>query len=157
MRTTKTIEPAVVKFWRIKAVIQSIIVVIVVFIILNVIEFFTDASIPEWITIPIYALTVLDCLYDITLAPSLKQKFWQYGFSDDRILLKKGIWFRKQITIPILRIQNVETKIGPIAKTMNLASLEITTAATDYTFPEMNIEEAEQLQKQIQKQIEQTV
>lgn len=155
--TIKKVSPRVIKLWRIKAVIHSAVFILMVFLAIIIFQFFSGNSLPQWLTILIGVELLLQSIFIIFIRPNLKGKHWRYSFEDDRIMLKTGIWFRDQVTIPMIRIQNIESNVGPIAKKLDLTSLSITTASDTHTLPELNTQESLKLQKWIQTIIHQTI
>lgn len=155
--TIKKISPSVIKLWRIKAVIHSAVFILIVLLALLIFQFFSGNSLPQWLTILISIELLLQSVFMIFIRPSLKGKHWRYSFEDDRIMLKTGIWFRDQVTIPMIRIQNIESNVGPIAKKLDLTSLSVTTASDTHKLPELNTQEALELQKWVQTIIHQTI
>lgn len=155
--TIKKVSPSVIKLWRIRAVIHSAIFILIVLIAIIIFQFFSGNSLPQWLTILVSIELLLQSVFMIFISPTLKGKHWRYSFEDDRIMLKTGIWFRDQVTIPMIRIQNIESNVGPIAKKLDLTSLSVTTASDTHKLPELNTQEALELQKWVQTIIHQTI
>ena len=44
------------------------------------------------------------------------------------VIIKKGVWFRKELTIPLDKIQDISIHEGPLLKALGLLSLRIETA-----------------------------
>ncbi|TLQ09027.1 hypothetical protein FEZ48_02435 [Marinilactibacillus psychrotolerans] len=151
------VDDKVIKFWQVKALIDSVITILVFSVILGAVYFFTDTTIPIWIFIIALIILLISSLFSIFLFPILKGKYFGYSFYEDRIIIKKGVWFRKQETIPMIRIQNIESNIGPIAKKFNLTSLRVTTASKSHKLPELNTHEALELQNWVQQIIQKTI
>lgn len=153
----RKVDSKVIKLWRIKAVLQVVTSSIVVLAALGSLHFFAELTIPRWMIIVALSLIFISSIFFIFLLPDLKGKYWRYSFDNDRIMLKTGVWFRNKVTIPMIRIQNIESNVGPIAKKFNLTSLRITTASTTHKLPEINSQEALKLQKWIQQIIQKTI
>lgn len=48
--------------------------------------------------------------------------------TDRSVIVKKGVWFRKELTIPLDKIQDISIHEGPLLKAFGLLSLRIETA-----------------------------
>lgn len=73
-------------------------------------------------------LTVLVPLIEMALI-NYHWNYWTYYIDDRQVELHHGFFFRKQIIIPIARIQNVTLKQGPILRLKDLQKVIIETAA----------------------------
>ncbi len=58
----------------------------------------------------------------------LAYRFWLYDITEECIKIEKGIVWKKYISIPYERIQNVDINRGVIARIMGFSSIEIETA-----------------------------
>lgn len=89
-----------------------------------------------WITAYIVWLVVL---------PPIRYARWRYEMSDDYLDIAKGIVWRKRYTIPFIRVQNTDTRQGPILRAFGLASVTVSTAAKEHEIPGLDFEVAERL------------
>jgi membrane protein YdbS with pleckstrin-like domain len=74
----------------------------------------------------------------------------QYAVREQDLCLQKGLVFRQLACQPILRVQHVETKRGPLTRLAGLASLHVFSAGGEYhTFeiPGLPVARAEQLRQ----------
>jgi membrane protein YdbS with pleckstrin-like domain len=81
----------------------------------------------------------------ITVIPALRWKRWRYEVRENEIELKRGIFVIKRTLVPMIRVQHVDTRQGPILKKYRLATVTISTAATVHEIPALDVEEAEEL------------
>ena len=65
--------------------------------------------------------------------------------------IQSGIFVIKRTLIPMNRVQHVETKQGPLLRKYELASVEISTAATMHVIPALDLTEADELRHYISK------
>lgn len=68
---------------------------------------------------------------------------WHYELRPDFLELKYGIIWRKHIVVPFIRVQNTDTKQGPILRAFGLASVTVSTAAGSMEIPGLLTEEAD--------------
>lgn len=154
MGPKNTIDPQVLKLWRIKGCFNSLPLVVIALVYNFFIQIMPNTSLPEsgvYITIGSALIGGYVLIYVI---PTLTYHSWRVDYNKDEIDFISGILIKKRITIPIIRIQNVESSIGPLAKKMNMMSLTISTAATSHKLPELPQEEALEVQKRIRRLIQ---
>lgn len=100
---------------------------------------------PFWI-IPIFLIAAAVYTYMFSyLIPKLKWNRWRYEVRESEIELLQGVMITTRTLIPMIRVQHVDTKQGPILKKYNLATVAISTAATVHEIPALDVEEAEEL------------
>lgn len=86
-------------------------------------------------------------LYIIFLAvlPPIRFARWRYEVSPDYLDIAKGIIWRKRYTIPFIRVQNTDTRQGPILRAFHLASVTVSTAADEHEIPGLDAQTADAL------------
>ena len=70
---------------------------------------------------------------------------WRYELSSDYLDIAKGIVWRKRFVIPFIRVQNTDTRQGPILRAFGLSSVTVATAAGEHEIPGLGADVAEQL------------
>ncbi|SIN98283.1 MULTISPECIES: PH domain-containing protein [Carnobacterium] len=147
------IDPQVLKLWRIRGCFNSLPLVGVALVYNFFIQVMPNTGLPDvgiYITI---GLALIGGYVFIYLLPTLTYQSWRVDYNKDEIDFISGILITKRVTIPIIRVQNVESSIGPLAKKMGMMSLTISTAATSHKLPELPEEEALEVQKKIRRLI----
>ncbi|MBP5313453.1 MAG: PH domain-containing protein [Eggerthellaceae bacterium] len=91
------------------------------------------------------ALAVLSLIVAAFVLPSIRYIRWSYQVGNDFIEIKRGIWWRKHYMIPFIRVQNTDTKQGPLLRAFGLSDVTISTAAGEHTIPGLLNSEAEEL------------
>jgi len=93
--------------------------------------------IPVLIFAPIYTNIILFFAMDVPiLVIVLFTLYWipkyyksvSYTLTNNEVIWKKGVWFKKTGMVPYNRITNVEIDQGPISRKLNLGALHIHTA-----------------------------
>jgi len=84
-------------------------------------------------------------LVNLIVYPIIEYIQWTYLVDDDRIEIKKGIFWRSHTVIPISRIQHVSSKSGPLQNIFKLATVEIHTAGGVHKIEEINKDTAVQI------------
>ena len=90
------------------------------------------------------AAAVLLVLF-LGVLPSIRYARWRYRVSDDYLEIRKGIVWRKHYVIPFIRVQNTDTRQGPIMRAFGLASVTVATAAGEHEIPGLRVNDAEVL------------
>ncbi|MDR0783418.1 MAG: PH domain-containing protein [Propionibacteriaceae bacterium] len=109
----------------------------------------TAATVLMAITFGLLGLTGLALIVFVVVIPKIRWIQWRFDVLDEEIDIHRGIFWRKRLIIPLIRVQNVETRQGPILRANRLASLTVATAAGEHTIPGLGIEEADALRDQV--------
>lgn len=141
-----TIALEVIKAWKIIAAIYvSILWILTISII--VLYFIFDLS--YWLIIISIVISGLSTYLFVTLLPKLRWRRWRYEIFDQEIYIQRGILIMSRTLVPMIRVQHVDTKQGPILKRFKLASITISTAATTHEIPALLEHDASELRDRI--------
>ena len=91
------------------------------------------------------ALYVVGMVVWLVVLPPIRFMRWRYELSDDYLDIARGIVWRKRFVIPFIRVQNTDTRQGPILRAFGLASVTVATAAGEHEIPGLDSQTAEQL------------
>ena len=84
--------------------------------------------------------------------PSFEYAYFRFELRENDLLLQQGVLFRKWSSIPLHRIQHVDTHQGPLERIVGLVTLQLYTAAGtthDGSIPGLIPKRAMALQEQI--------
>ncbi len=87
-----------------------------------------------------YILLMVLCL---GILPPIRYARWRYELSDDFLDISRGIFWRKRFVIPFIRVQNTDTRQGPILRAFGLSSVTVSTAAGSHEIPGLDAQQAE--------------
>ena len=93
--------------------------------------------------------TAFFTLFAAVIIPRLRMYYWRYEIHDQEIDIQHGIIIIKRTLIPMIRIQHVDTEHGPVMRYFGLATLRISTAASDHRIPALSQEKAAELRGEI--------
>ncbi|CAK7026907.1 MAG: hypothetical protein PEGG_01115 [Paraeggerthella hongkongensis] len=139
------LNPKIKSVWRINDAVWLTVVFLCCFVPFAIAAV-TDAS--PWIFVvlaaiaAVYAASLILCLI---VLPPIRFMRWRYELSDDYLDIAKGIVWRKRYIIPFIRVQNTDTRQGPILRAFGLASVTVATAAGEHEIPGLDADTAEQL------------
>src|SRR5690625_1780876 len=137
-----------IKVWRISAAFTLFIIwVIIIGAYCTLAYFFFDIQF-LYIGISILIFAILTYFF-IYLIPKLRYRRWRYEIFEQEIYIQRGILIMKRTIIPMIRVQHVDTKQGPILKQYRLATVTISTAATVHEIPALTDKDASDLRDRI--------
>ncbi|KFM99190.1 hypothetical protein D0U04_14715 [Bacillus clarus] len=140
------IHPDMVKVWKIRALIDTGISVIVV---LAYLFFMIKFNWWAWLFYVLVGLTVVYTPFDYSVFPKLRQRYSSYQLNDEELEIQHGMFVVKRVLVPMIRVQHVTIEQGPIMRKHGLAELQISTAATSHRIPGLTMREAERLKTRI--------
>lgn len=140
------IAPDAIKAWRITAAIYIFflwLLIIAGFVVSYIFEF-------TYLYAIIGAVIGIIAIYlFVYLIPKLRYRRWRYEIFEQEIYIQHGILIVTRTIIPMIRVQHVDTKQGPILKKYQLATVSISTAATTHEIPALVDEDASSLRDRI--------
>ena len=137
------LDPRVKAVWRINDAIW--ITVIGLCVGLCVTPLMLIPEVGAWPLIVVVACMVVAYIVWLIVLPPIRYMRWRYEVSEDYLDIAKGIIWRKRYTIPFIRVQNTDTRQGPILRAFGLASVTVSTAAKEHVIPGLQFDAAEQL------------
>lgn len=102
-----------------------------------------------WYVIIAVLISGLSTYLFVFLFPKVRWRRWRYEVFDQEIYIQHGILIVSRTLVPMIRVQHVDTKQGPILRKFQLASVTISTAATTHEIPALLEEDASELRDRI--------
>lgn len=139
------LDPKVKTVWRINDAIWLTVAFLCCFVPFVIAAAVEPAS---WVLIVLAAIVVVYvvCLVVwLVVLPPIRFMRWRYELSSDYLDIARGIVWRKRFIIPFIRVQNTDTRQGPILRAFGLASVTVATAAGEHEIPGLGSDVAEQL------------
>ncbi|ANS46630.1 membrane protein [Bacillus thuringiensis] len=140
------IHPDMVKVWKVRAVIEEGIGILVILAYLFLMIKFDWWA---WILYVMIGLTVVFAPFSYFLFPKLRQRYYSYQLNEEELEIQHGLFVVKRVLVPMIRVQHVTIEQGPIMRKYGLAELQISTAATSHSIPGLTMYEAEMLKTKI--------
>jgi membrane protein YdbS with pleckstrin-like domain len=88
----------------------------------------------------------------LTAAEQIRYVRWRYEVGVNELDIAYGIIWRRRIIVPFVRVQDTDTRQGPILRMCGLASVTVSTAAGSHVIPGLPFEEADALRDRIAEQ-----
>ena len=138
------LEPRVLRLWRIRAGLVAGPLVVVVAVVIAL-----AAGIPAGAaTLLVLAVVVGGAIWWWT---GLVWGAWRFEVGAAALELRHGVLVRRESTIPLHRVQHIDTEAGPLERRLGLTTLVLRTASasSDSAVPGIDAAEAEQLRDRI--------
>ncbi|MBD8069677.1 PH domain-containing protein [Bacillus sp. PS06] len=138
----KQISKRALPAWRISATISSAVgwlIVIGAFIMNRMFDW------PFWLFLLLLSASIIETIVSVFIIPNVRWKRWRYEVFEHEVEIQQGVFVVKRTIIPMMRVQHVDTKQGPILRAYDLASVTISTAATVHEIPALDLDEADEL------------
>lgn len=143
----KSLPQSVKKMWLLINLIGVAIVLIIGLAINLFLEF--DWQNPIFIGVNgVVGILLLISFLDMLLIP-YNYRFYKYVLNGDAISVYRGFFLRKSETIPLNRIQNVDTRQGPLLRLFHLQNIVIVTAANAFKIEGVSEDVAQYLRTQL--------
>lgn len=142
---SQQLSPKVKNVWRINDAVWITVVFLCVFVPFAAVQ---AASPNEWCPV---VLAVLAVVYAASLAvflavlPPIRYVRWRYEVTPEYLDIARGIVWRKRFVVPFVRVQNTDTRQGPVLRAFGLSSVTVATAAGEHEIPGLETSVAEEL------------
>ena len=90
-------------------------------------------------------MTIALVVLFVVLLPKIRYARWRWGVTDEFLEIAKGIIWRRRTVIPFIRVQNTDTRQGPLMRAFGLADVTVSTAAGEHVIPGLAAADAEAL------------
>jgi hypothetical protein len=145
------LHPSAVHLWRLQRGVRLVVVVLPMSIAIGV----GLATVLPGAAAALIAGVIL--LLQAVLAlvwPALEYEAFRYAVRADDLLVQSGVIFKRWSSIPLSRIQHVDTRQGPIERMLGLSRLLVFTAAgmsADGSIPGLATETAETMRDELSR------
>ncbi len=142
---SQKLNPRIKMVWRLSDTISTVGIFLGCFLpfyIVWCIEPYSWFDVLALIEIVLFAAALVLVLF---VLPPIRFMRWRYELSEDYLDIAKGIIWRERYIIPFIRVQNTDTRQGPILRALGLSSVTVSTAAGAHEIPGLASQEAEEL------------
>ena len=148
---TKTLNPKIKNVWRISALVIVALCWLCSGLPLLIASVFDE---PTCLVLggALTAIAVLCAVVFCAVLPNIRYIRWRYEVGEHELDITRGIFWRKRFVIPFIRVQNTDTKQGPIMRAFGLAQVTVATAAGEHQIPGLTVQEADALRDVIATQ-----
>ncbi|MBM6816645.1 PH domain-containing protein [Olsenella uli] len=89
------------------------------------------------------------CVGDMLVSPRVEYATWRYDVTPTDVDLYSGVFTKKRTLVPLVRVQHVQTKQGPILRAHGLASVTVSTAGESFEIPGPAEDDANRLRDRV--------
>lgn len=139
------LDPKIKNVWRINDALWLTLVFLFCFVPFVIVAAVEPQGWVRVTLVVILALYVVAMIVWLIILPPIRYMRWRYELSSDYLDIARGIIWRKRFIIPFIRVQNTDTRQGPILRAFGLASVTVATAAGEHEIPGLVSNVAEQL------------
>lgn len=142
---TNQLDPKIKNVWRINDAIWLTVVFLCCFIPFAIAAVVEPAA---WTAVVLAAIAIayiVGLVVWLVVLPPIRYVRWRYEVSPEYLDIARGIVWRKRFVIPFIRVQNTDTRQGPILRAFGLSSVTVSTAAGEHEIPGLGVEEADRL------------
>ena len=75
------------------------------------------------------------CVLDLLISPRIEYATWRYDVTPTDVDLYHGVFVKKRVLVPLVRVQHVQSKQGPILRAHGLATVTVSTAGESFEIP----------------------
>lgn len=132
----KGLEKKVACYWM----IARIILFVVLFVPYLLGAIFIPKDFLTFYMVPTTIIIVITALYAF-LFPVLEQRVYKFLIDEDKVIIIRGVLFKRRIVIPDVQIQDIGTIEGPIQMAFKICTINISTAGSTNFISCVNKEE----------------
>lgn len=143
---SQRIDARALKAWRISGTLQSVVIFLAA---AGTSSLVWRLGLSWWIVAAVLALAGIVSVVLTWIVPAVRWRHWRYEVTEQQLDLQHGIVILTRTLVPMVRVQHVDTKQGPILRHYGLASVEIATAAGVQEIPALAVEVADELRNRI--------
>lgn len=150
----KKLDKRVLTLWYIHAMIASLILVgvfISALVFLLVLEAPANAMLAVLLCVAIPVFLIVGFTL---IMPALRYRMFAWGYDDKRIVVKQGVIFRHRVVIPVCQIQDLHRNQGPLMMLLNLSSVTISTAGSNFDLSTLTTVEADKMIDELERHLE---
>ena len=140
------LDPRIKSVWRINDALSVALLAIVFIVPFTLVGVLADDA--SWAFVVVLAevvAAIVALVLVVAVVPPIRYARWRYELTDDYLDIARGIFWRKRFIIPFIRVQNTDTRQGPLMRAFGLSSVTVATAAGEHEIPGISTAQAEQL------------
>ena len=141
----KQLDPRVKNVWRIVDMLWVLLIVGCIMGTTLPIAALLDEKLLGVLAAVEVALLVALLVVVLFVLPPIRYVRWRYQVTPEYLDIAKGIIWRKRYMIPFIRVQNTDTRQGPVLRVFGLANVTVATAAKEHEIPGLDFQVAGEL------------
>jgi len=147
----KRLDRGVVMLWRLQRLVRLVLIGLPT---IGALGFFAAGAVqPALAVVLVVTLVSINAVFAV-FWPALEYDAYRYSVREHDLLVQQGVVFRRWSSVPLNRIQHVDTRQGPLERLFGLSRLAVFTAAgslADAAIPGLKAQDAERLRDEISR------
>lgn len=140
------LDPRMLRVWCISDVVGMVVVAVLAVVAWLIVRHLGGDVF--WVYLVAGALEII-CLGDLLISPRIEYATWRYDVTPTDVDLYHGVFVKKRVLVPLVRVQHVQTKQGPILRAHGLASVTVSTAGESFEIPGLAEDDANALRDRV--------
>lgn len=136
------LDPRIKKVWRINAAIWTSLGFLPFLLTFGFLGLW-DPALFGVVFAVVLALYVLALAVFFAVLIPFRYARWRFDVTEDYLEISKGIIWRNRYMIPFIRVQNTDTRQGPLLRAFGLSSVTVSTAAGEHVIPGLRWDDAD--------------
>ncbi|MGN0659567.1 MAG: PH domain-containing protein [Emergencia sp.] len=99
------------------------------------------------------AAWLIYCIAAMIIYPVIEYRQWGYIIEEDKVVIRHGIFFIREVIVPVIRIQNITLSQGPVSRKLGLYKLELSLASGSFEIAGLNRETAEAVSEHLKEKL----
>ena len=75
----------------------------------------------------------------------------RFRIDEEFLIVRNGIFFRREVTVPLVKVQLIDSQSGPILRRYDLITLDVRTASGFVTLARLDRAQGDDLRKQVER------
>ena len=140
------LDPRMLRVWYVSDVIGIVVVAVLAAVAWLVVRYLGGDVF--WVYL-VAGIVELVCVGDLLISPRVEMATWRYDVTPTDVDLYHGVFTKRRVLVPLVRVQHVQTKQGPILRANGLATVTISTAGESFEIPGLAEDDANELRDRV--------
>ena len=140
------LDPRMLRVWRISDVVGIVAVAVLAVVAWLIVRHLGGDVF--WVYLVAGVIEVI-FVAGLLISPPIEYATWRYDVTPTDVDLYHGVFVKKRVLVPLVRVQHVQTKQGPILRAHGLATVTVSTAGESFEIPGLAEADAEALRDRV--------
>ena len=142
----RRLDPRMLRVWYISDIVAMVVVAALAVAAWLVVRHFGGDVF--WVYLAAGVLELV-CVGDLLISPRVEYATWRFDVTPTEVDLYHGVFVKKRVLVPLVRVQHVQTKQGPILRAHGLATVTVSTAGESFEIPGLAEADANELRDRV--------
>jgi membrane protein YdbS with pleckstrin-like domain len=124
-RREESLARASVAYWRLAEFVNAGVSTLMALVIAGALTYYAESL---WVAFVCAGIVLLASTLWAFLTPALRYRRFRFSVQGSRLWIRSGVFFHREKSIPLARIQHVDVSRGPLERMFGLARVTVFTA-----------------------------